>query len=175
MKKEPEKKPDYVFLLTTHKKVIDSRFVKMGSLISLLRVKHYVKNILILIPLCCSGQLMTTPDLIPMVALAFLSFSLISSAIYIINDIQDKGKDAQHPKKKFRAIASGTVKTSKAITFSVVLAIVAIGLSIYISVQSSWSVAAILLTYLILNIAYSLRLKHVPIIEIAIYTNFVVS
>ena len=118
---------------------------------------------------------MTTPDLIPMVALAFLSFSLISSAIYIINDIQDKGKDAQHPKKKFRAIASGTVKTSKAITFSVVLAIVAIGLSIYISVQSSWSVAAILLTYLILNIAYSLRLKHVPIIEIAIYTNFVVS
>lgn len=140
----------------------------IGSLIRLLRVKHYVKNILILVPLLCSGQLMTTSNHLFVVSLAFLSFSLISSSIYIVNDIQDKETDARHPQKRFRAIASGAVKTSKAITLSVVLAIVAIGLSVYISIQSSWAVASVLLTYFIINIAYSLGLKHVPIIEIAI-------
>ena len=143
----------------------------IGSLVSILRVKHYVKNILILVPLLCSGQLMTTQDYLLVGIVGVLSFSLMSSSIYIVNDIQDKETDARHPQKRFRAIASGTVSISKAITLSVVLAIVAIGLSIYLSVQSSWAVATVLLIYFILNMAYSLSLKHVPIVEIAILSS----
>lgn len=140
----------------------------VDRLISLLRVKHYVKNTLILVPLLCSGQLMSTPDQLLVVLLAFVSFSLISSSIYIVNDIQDKETDARHPQKRHRPIASGAVSIRRAITLSSVLAMLSIGLSVYLSAQSSWAVTAVILTYLILNIAYSLYLKHVPIIEIAI-------
>lgn len=140
----------------------------VDRLISLLRVKHYIKNTLILVPLLCSGQLMSTPDQLLVVLLAFVSFSLISSSIYIVNDIQDKETDARHPQKRHRPIASGAVSIRRAITLSSVLAMLSIGLSVYLSAQSSWAVTAVILTYLILNIAYSLYLKHVPIIEIAI-------
>ena len=143
----------------------------VGRLVSLLRVKHYVKNVLILVPLLCSGKLMATPDQLFIVSLAFISFSLISSSIYIVNDIQDKERDVRHPRKCRRPIASGTVSISHAIILSSVLAILSIGLSIYLSVQSSWAVTAVLLIYFILNLAYSLYLKHVPIIEIAILSS----
>lgn len=143
----------------------------MDSLINLLRVKHYIKNILILVPLLCSGRFMTTTDQLFVVTLAFISFSLVSSSIYIINDIKDKETDARHPWKCHRPIASGTVSISNAIILSAVLASISIGLSVYLSVQSSWAVTGVLLIYLILNLAYSLYLKHVPIIEIAILSS----
>ena len=114
---------------------------------------------------------MTTTDQLFVVTLAFISFSLVSSSIYIINDIKDKETDARHPRKCHRPIASGTVSIGNAIILSAVLASISIGLSVYLSVQSSWAVTGVLLIYLVLNLAYSLYLKHVPIIEIAILSS----
>ena len=78
----------------------------MVKYLKLFRVKHYIKNVLIFVPLLFSHQFKNV-NLILSVFIAFLSFSLLSSAIYIFNDIKDKDLDSKHPKKKFRPIASG--------------------------------------------------------------------
>lgn len=136
--------------------------------IKLFRIKHYVKNFLVITPLLCSGKLFASPSYILSILLAVVSFCLISSAIYITNDILDRKKDAKHPKKQHRPIASGAVNVSTAISISIILLIFSIAIAIYLSAVGSWASLTIIVLYYALNIAYSIRLKHVPIIEVAI-------
>lgn len=139
-----------------------------SPILKLLRIKHYIKNFLIILPLLCSGKLFASANYIVSISLAILSFCCISSAIYIINDILDKNKDARHPKKQHRPIASGAVKVSTATALSIVLTISAIAIAVYLSTAGSWASLAVIIAYYGLNIAYSIRLKHIPVIEIAI-------
>ena len=92
----------------------------MVKYLKLFRVKHYIKNVLIFVPLLFSHQFKNV-NLILSVFIAFLSFSLLSSAIYIFNDIKDKVLDSKHPKKKFRTIASGEISVKKAYIFHFLL------------------------------------------------------
>lgn len=136
----------------------------MRDYIKLLRVKHYVKNLLIFIPLFFSKGIFDVYNFLQAL-LGVVCFSLISSAVYVLNDIRDVEKDRKHPKKKNRPIASGKVSKKKAM--------VLMGLCLWISVTISLLLLPIkgvfiLSIYFGLNIAYSMGLKNKPIVDVVI-------
>ena len=131
----------------------------------MLRIKHYIKNSIIFLPLIFSKQLFDV-SLLTDAILAFFSFSFLSSAIYIMNDIKDIEKDRQHQTKRYRPIAAGKVSVGKAIITAIVMLLLSIGLNFLIYKNIiSW---IILLSYLLINIAYSLKLKNIPIVDVTI-------
>lgn len=133
--------------------------------IKLMRVKHYVKNLLIFFPLVFSKKLFTGSFF--HVLLASAAFSLICSAVYIINDIHDIDKDRQHEIKRNRPLASGAISVFQAWIFLIFVVIAAILLGI-ISFGSMLAPWIILSLYFVLNIAYSFGLKNYPIVDVAI-------
>ena len=91
----------------------------MKKYLELIRIKHWIKNSLIFLPLFCS--LNFTKSSIIQAILGFLSFSFMSSFIYIINDIKDVEKDRKHPRKKNRPIASKAVSVKIAIIIAMII------------------------------------------------------
>ena len=136
----------------------------MKNYIKLMRVHHYIKNFLVFAALACSGQLFVIPKTLSAL-LGFLAFCMISSVIYIINDICDVEKDRHHPTKKNRPIASGKISIRSAIILAIALFILALICNMQI-----FSIEAILLLFLyfILNLGYSFGLKNIPIVDITI-------
>lgn len=94
--------------------------------------------------------------------LAFVAFSAMASAIYVLNDIIDVNADRQHPVKCNRPIASGKVSVRAAIILAVSLVVIALGLGLTIGL---WALAFLVL-YMVINIGYSLRWKHIPVIDV---------
>lgn len=139
--------------------------MKSRDIIQLIRVKHYIKNFLIFSPLLFAGGLFTYNSLVK-VFFAFVAFSAIASVVYIVNDIQDRRSDAKHPTKRNRPIASGRISVKWAIWISVFLVLVA--LFSLLTVQASYTSIGLLLLYTLINLLYSWRLKHIPIIDVAI-------
>ncbi len=137
--------------------------------LKLIRVKHWIKNILIFLPIICARML--NSDSIVKTILGFLSFSLISSFIYIINDIKDIEKDKNHPRKKNRPLASGAVKKQTAILIAVVMLILSLSITIIINKSITNLSLYLLLSYMIINIAYSLGLKNIAIIDIVLLSS----
>lgn len=131
----------------------------------LLRVKHYIKNGLVFLPLFFAKRISAIDQLIQTL-LAFAIFCLISSAVYIINDIRDAEKDRKHPLKCKRPIASGAISRRTAWVIFAFLLAGAIGM-VYFTGDGLmfWLVPA---AYLLINAAYSMGLKNVPIVDIAI-------
>lgn len=134
----------------------------------LLRVHQYIKNLFIFAPLFFSFNF--TSNSLTNVSIAFILFSLIASSIYVLNDLMDIEEDKQHPIKKFRPLASGKVSKSTAKMMIVSLS----GFSLIASYLFSPSLFTVLVIYFILNISYSLGLKHITIVDIFIIaTGFV--
>lgn len=133
------------------------------DILRLLRINNWVKNIFIFMPLFFSGQLLDQEKILN-TFFVFLGFSLVTSAVYIINDIFDVKYDKIHPEKKKRPIASG--KVSKRFAIKLMILLLLIGFSIIY--QNSIACAMISLLYLILNLLYSYKLKHIPIIDLII-------
>lgn len=133
-------------------------------LLQLLRVKHWVKNVFVIVPVFFSGSL-ATQNIIEVI-ISFIAFSLLASAIYILNDWCDIETDKQHAKKKSRPLASGAVSTNAALFLFITLLTTLAVICVY-SNLSLMSVA-FLVVYFILNTAYSFGLKHVPILELFI-------
>lgn len=138
---------------------------KLKNILKLMRIKHYLKNGLIFLPLIFNSQLFEIKPLL-MTFYGFISFCLISSAVYVINDIKDVEKDRMHKIKKNRPIASGAISIKEAILLFIVLTISSLCINIFIIKEFS-SILLISL-YLILNIKYSLGLKNIPIIDVVI-------
>lgn len=138
----------------------------MNDYLKLIRVKHWVKNILIFIPLICSG-LVTYSNVISCIK-AFFAFSFASSFIYIINDIRDIEKDKLHPRKKNRPLPSGKIKKSTAIYIAVLMIILAITINTIINNNFLNTSLYFLLGYIIINICYSMGLKNIAIIDIVL-------
>lgn len=136
----------------------------MKKYLKLIRVHHYIKNLLVFAALICSGQLIN-PNKLTSGILAFVAFCMISSVVYIINDIRDKEKDRKHPTKCNRPIAAGTVSVRNGVILTVALIIIAIICSFIIF---DLTAALLLALYFILNIAYSFGLKNIPIMDITI-------
>ncbi len=130
------------------------------EIIRLMRVRQYIKNAFVLIGIVFARQ--WDPDTLFSAGLAFLSFCAISSAVYTLNDLLDVEADRQHPVKKFRPIASGSVTTKTALILAVVLVVCSISIASLVNPLVVFFVS----TYACLNIAYSWRLKHIPILDV---------
>lgn len=136
---------------------------------SLIRVKHYLKNILVFLPLVFSVNL-TNPDKLIPTLIGFLAFCMGASVIYIVNDIRDVEKDRQHSTKCKRPLPSGAISVSAAIAIAVLFSVVAAVLMAILCVlygSSLWSVVWIVL-YVVLNFGYSFGLKNIPIVDLLI-------
>lgn len=140
----------------------------MKKYIQLLRVQHWLKNILIFLPLIFSKNLFNVNDLI-MVLVGSIAFSFIASIVYINNDIHDIENDRKHSKKKKRPLASGKVSVKTAIIYEVVLGLFSILLLmfLYFKVQNLF-IVILPVIYLLLNYLYSKGLKNIAIIDIVI-------
>ena len=147
----------------------------LKTYISLLRVKHYIKNFLIFFPILFSGNLLNF-DAVILAIIEFFSFSFAASAIYVFNDLLDYEKDKNHPIKRNRPIASGIVKKSKAkIIFGfLVLIVTLIQILLYttklLNFDNFISSTMIIYIYIIINIIYSIYMKHLPILDIIFLT-----
>lgn len=131
------------------------------SVIRLLRPHQYIKNLFIFLPLFF-GLKGFNGYLIGQLVVAFIAFSSVASAIYIFNDRIDIKRDRAHPIKKHRPLASGKVSIKAASVLGIGLVCVGLGIAY---IQSVW---VPFLLYICLNIAYSLKLKHIPIIDVFI-------
>jgi len=141
----------------------------MFEILKLMRVKQYLKNIFLFLPLFFSFNLFNI-ELFLKTCIGFVLFSIVASSIYILNDLVDINEDLNHPQKKERPIASGKINLKTAKALSVVLFLVGITgaflLNHYFFV--------ILMIYYLINVAYSLKLKHITIVDVFIIaTGFV--
>lgn len=138
----------------------------MKKYIKLIRMKHWLKNGLIFLPLFFGGELLDRKSLV-VTMLGFLAFSYIASVIYIINDINDIENDRKHPTKCKRPLASGEITKNHAIIIAIGLGLCAVFFNA-LACQSNWLGLILLATYLITNILYSKGMKNVPIIDVLI-------
>jgi 4-hydroxybenzoate polyprenyltransferase len=134
---------------------------KSSELLRLLRPKQWVKNTFV-----CAGAIFgmqfRNADVLEAVALAVVAFSLMSSAVYVLNDYLDLEYDKAHPAKRNRPLASGMVTPAQG--FSVA------GACLCVALAAAWladvRVLILVLTYLVINCAYSLGLKHQAVVDV---------
>jgi 4-hydroxybenzoate polyprenyltransferase len=141
----------------------------LKALIVALRPHQWVKNIFVFAALVFArgtrGALFDEHlDDVRRAGFAFLAFCFASSAIYLVNDVLDIESDRAHPAKKRRPIASGAVSVPTAITLSAVTAALAVWLA-QLADGSPLPVLAIVAGYMALNLAYSVKLKHVVLVD----------
>lgn len=140
--------------------------VKTQTLLALVRIMrpvHWIKNLALFAAILLTGELFNK-DLFPNVVWAFIIFCLATSATYIINDILDAKNDRLHPIKRFRPIASGVLPISLAILEALLL----IFLSLLLSTSLNSLFFFIVITYLVIQLFYSLGLKNIAVLDILI-------
>ena len=137
----------------------------MKNYLRLLRPKHYVKNVLVLLPLFFSGRFFERMPLC-VGLLGFAAFCLLSSLVYIVNDLRDAPADRLHPTKCRRPIASGAVGVPSALALAAALGAAVLLLGILARFPAgSWLCMGV---YLLVNLGYSFGLKNVPILDVAL-------
>jgi 4-hydroxybenzoate polyprenyltransferase len=140
-----------------------------GALFIALRPKQWTKNAIVFAALVFDHKLFH-PTLLAEVTGAFLCFCLASSAIYIVNDLQDVESDRMHPRKRFRPIASGRISSRAA--WATVVALLAVALPFAYALHPAF--AAVVAGYVLLMVVYSLVLKHLVILDVfAISAGFI--
>jgi decaprenyl-phosphate phosphoribosyltransferase len=143
---------------------------KLSEYIKLARPNHYVKNGFVWIPLFF-GHKLNDFQAVFNTFWAFFAFCLTASVVYVLNDLLDVQEDRLHPVKKLRPIASGAITAKEAILFLLTLFVLAISVSFIFLPQN---LLFILTAYLFLNLAYSVSLKHMAVIDVVcISTGFV--
>jgi 4-hydroxybenzoate polyprenyltransferase len=146
-------------------------FTTLKALLKAMRPRQWTKNVVLFAALVFDQQL--TPGNLPEIlrtTVGFVIFCLLSGVVYIINDIADIEADRLHPDKRRRPIASGQLPIPIARIFVVITLVVIIPLSVLLSP----AFAAIAVSYLLLNLAYSFRIKHIPLLDVlAIALGFV--
>lgn len=141
---------------------------KIMSYIKLMRIQHYIKNILIFLPIIFSKNMFQL-ELLKNTIIGAIAFSLMTSIVYIINDIMDVEVDKKHEKKKFRPIAAGEISIKQA--YIVVIMLLIISTILNLVIKTNILACVILYGYLVINVLYSIKLKHIPILDIAILTS----
>ena len=135
----------------------------LTALFKTMRPRQWTKNVFIFAALVFDKQLFVVDSFLRTLA-GFALFCLISSCVYIFNDLADVEADRQHPEKKNRPIASGKLPVNVAWGAGIVFVAIALGLSYWLAPAFCLVVAA----YFILNLAYSLSLKHIAILDVLI-------
>jgi len=132
-------------------------------MLAALRPRQWAKNVFVFAALVFAGRLSDT-DSVLRVALAFVIFCLLSSTVYLINDVRDREADRLHPQKRRRPIAAGEIPPELAVAVATVLAVGALSAAFKLSVSFGEVAAA----YVVLNLAYSFGLKRVVILDVMI-------
>jgi len=131
------------------------------DIIHLIRPLQWIKNGFVFTGLLFSGG-WSNHELVWTVCFAAIAFCLASSSIYVLNDLIDCENDRFHPKKKNRPLPAGTVSVPMAIFLSGLCGLGSLLLAAFLS----YKVFLIIVAYILLNIAYTLRLKHVVILDV---------
>jgi len=134
-----------------------------GALLKTMRPRQWPKNIFIFAALVFDKQLLIPTSLLRTIA-GFVLFCMISSAVYIFNDLADIEADREHPEKRNRPIPSGKLPISTAWAACILLAVLSVGGGLLLSSTFAMVVAA----YFLLNLAYSKWLKHILILDVLI-------
>jgi decaprenyl-phosphate phosphoribosyltransferase len=122
-----------------------------------------VKNALVAAAPAAAGRILE-PRVLSATILTFIAFTLAASSIYLINDIYDRKQDRLHPVKRFRPIASGALTVPMATIAAAVTSLAAIALAYALNLGT----LAIVLAYIAISLSYSIRLKHEPVLDIAV-------
>lgn len=133
----------------------------INPLLQLLRPKQWTKNLICFAGVIFGGHL-AQPELVLRGLGAFAAFCAASSAVYVLNDLVDAPRDRLHPRKRFRPLASGAVTPATGAVLGLGLTLAALAGSFVLNITTCVCIAA----YLTVNLAYSLRLKHHPIIDV---------
>ncbi len=137
--------------------------MQFAETIKLLRPKQWLKNFFVLAPLIFSKGLFSSSSDLAAIK-GFVIFCLVASSVYIINDIRDVEADRAHPLKRKRPIAAGTISPANALIIVVLL----LALSSIVAIGMDEKFLLVIGTYLGLNIAYSLKLKEVVLLDVFI-------
>lgn len=132
-------------------------------IIKAMRPRQWTKNAFVLAALVFDRQLFHIPSL-ERTLLTFIIFCLVSSSVYLFNDVMDIEADRIHPVKKNRPIASGKVPVNIAVGTSIFLILISLIGAYFLS----FGLLAIVAVYFVLNLAYSKWLKHMPIIDVLV-------
>ncbi len=127
-----------------------------------MRPKQWVKNVLVLAAPLAAGRLFETGVLLASLW-AFISFSLVSASIYLVNDSRDIEADRLHPKKQFRPIAAGELSIPTAYVLAGLTLVASLALGFWVARDLGITLAV----YWVLQVVYSFFLKHQPIIDLA--------
>lgn len=134
----------------------------LNAVLRLMRPHQWLKNAFVFAGLVFS-QSWTQAHMVQRVLLAFVSFCCISSFVYIVNDWHDRASDALHPVKRHRPLANGKLSGTVAAVLALVLMCLGVGLA-----YGNTPLLLLLGLYVGLNLAYSWRLKHVPVVDVSL-------
>jgi decaprenyl-phosphate phosphoribosyltransferase len=126
------------------------------------RPKQWVKNLLVLAVPAAAGVL-TEPHVLLDTALALVAFCLAAAGTYMLNDVADVEADRRHASKRLRPVATGELSTNTALACGIAAALLACGVAALVNIK----LLSLVVAYVGLTTLYSVRLKHVPIFDIA--------
>ncbi|MFF5043309.1 decaprenyl-phosphate phosphoribosyltransferase [Streptomyces nigra] len=130
------------------------------------RPKQWVKNVLVVAAPAAAGRLFSAHALTQL-ALVFALFTACAAAVYLVNDARDAEADRAHPTKRHRPVAAGQVPVPVAYAMGGLLAVLAPALAAWLTAPA---VAALLVAYLAMQLAYCVRLKHVLVVDLVVVT-----
>ena len=133
------------------------------SLVAAMRPTQWIKNCLIVVAPAAAG-ILTHATVLGETAIAFAAFCLVSSAVYLLNDVRDIEADRRHPTKRFRAIASGRVSTTTAT--GTAISLLAVGFALPLVLAHPSQLLIVLALYLTITLSYIFWVKNVAIIEL---------
>lgn len=128
-----------------------------------MRPRQWTKNLLVVAAPLAAGKLATTP-VWWQTLVAFVAFCLLSSAVYLVNDSIDVESDRMHPRKRNRPIAAGLLPIPVALVLAAALAAGSLGMAFAVA----WELGTMLLAYAAMQVAYSIWLKHEPVLDLAV-------
>ena len=135
--------------------------MKVRQTLSAMRPHHYVKNVFVFLPLFFGLHFFNLHRLVD-VSVGFVIFCWVASAVYIFNDLIDIHADQQHPTKRYRPIASGAM--SKRWAYWAIASL--LGAALILAAGLGQAVVLLVVGYIGINMVYSLRLKHVAIVDV---------
>jgi 4-hydroxybenzoate polyprenyltransferase len=146
--------------VATVSRVFSAPVVTLSHGLKMIRIHQWLKNMLLFVPLIAAHQLNDFQSLFTLI-IAFVSFGLGASAAYIMNDLIDVESDRRHPRKRYRAFASGAVPIKVGAVIALLFAVISLLIGLVVGV----AFAVWLISYLLLTCVYSLWLKRFALID----------
>jgi decaprenyl-phosphate phosphoribosyltransferase len=148
--------------MTEHSQIL-LRQSRLPAAVRAMRPRQWIKNVLVVTAPLAGGRLLERSVLAD-TALAFVAFCLVSATVYLINDVRDVAEDRLHPRKRFRPIASGELRPAAALVLAAITGVAGFAVGYAASIELCITLAV----YVAVQIVYSMYLKHLPVVDLAI-------